>query len=180
MGQVILTTGTFNLFVKDPSGLSAWAGPLGSRLQPEVGVSSNLVRSARITAHFQRCGRFCANLLRISNFNHPVKPDLRYSRGFAPRNLSNDNRPKSTRQARARCGELAGDLLPGAAMVMFSVGFPTGVKSLMLYDPANLLPSSLTGQAKRPPGGSTAQFDLPKSSTGYSEAQPANLHALSA
>lgn len=59
------------------------------------------------------------------------------------RNLSNNNRLKSTRLARVRRSGFAGDLLPGPAMVMFSVGFPTGVQSLMLFrpsEPASLFP----------------------------------------
>lgn len=49
-----------------------------------------------------------------------------------------------------------------------------GSRALRSYNPANLLPSSLIGQARWPPGGSTAQINLPKSSTDHSPAQPAN------
>ena len=62
---------------------------------------------------------------------------------FALRNLSNNHRPKSMRLARDRRGERAGVSLPGPAMVLFSVGFPTGVRSATLLrpsEPASLFP----------------------------------------
>jgi hypothetical protein len=49
-----------------------------------------------------------------------------------------------------------------------------GLKVLSL-DPTNQLPTSLIGQATRPPGGSTAHHELLKGSTCYPLLQAANL-----
>jgi len=59
-------------------------------------------------------------------------------------------------------------------MGLFSVGFPTGVRgatNASSSNPTNRLPTSLKGQATRPPGGSTAHLQLFKSNTGYSRMQ---------
>jgi hypothetical protein len=48
----------------------------------------------------------------------------------------------------------------------------SGMRRLRISpDPTNQLPTSLIGQAKRPPGGSTAHLQLPKSSTRHSQLQ---------
>lgn len=58
---------------------------------------------------------------------------------------------------------------------LFSAGFPTGAGSGYRFssNPTNWLPTSLLGQATRPPGGSTAHLQLFKSSTSYVLVQPA-------
>jgi hypothetical protein len=56
---------------------------------------------------------------------------------------------------------LTGDELLGHAMVLFSLGIPyRGSGALASPDPTNQLPTSLLGQATRPPGGSTAPLQL--------------------
>ena len=51
----------------------------------------------------------------------------------------------------------------------------SGMRHLRISpDPANQLPTSLIGQATRPPGGSTAHLQLPKSSTHGSSLQICN------
>jgi hypothetical protein len=64
------------------------------------------------------------------------------------------------------------DQLPGPAMVCSLWDSLQGSRVHLLPDPANQLPLSLFGQAPRPPGGSTAPLQLPKSSTRHPSAQP--------
>ena len=70
----------------------------------------------------------------------------------------------------ARADRARGSSASGSCNGLFSAGFPTGVQGVLFAtstDPTNQLPTSLLGQATRPPGGSTAHLQLFKSSTGY-------------
>ncbi len=65
----------------------------------------------------------------------------------------------------ARADRARGRRTPGSCNGLFSVGFPTGVSTMRKtaqlvrpYEPASHFP--LAGQATRPPGGSTAPFNL--------------------
>jgi hypothetical protein len=61
---------------------------------------------------------------------------------------------------------------------MFSAGFPTGVQGHLPHlTQRTSFPLPSSGQATRPPGGSTAQQQLFKSTTAYSRLQPATGNA---
>jgi len=86
------------------------------------------MRWARFIAHDLRSGRFCANLLRISNFSHTVKLKVPvFIAVHAAQSLK--QQPAEIDRIRPSQLWLAGHFLPGTAMVLFSVGFPTGVLS---------------------------------------------------
>src|SRR5487761_2390183 len=74
----------------------------------------------------------------------------------------------------------ARDCPPGLAMACSLKDSLQGLRGLASPDPTNQLPTSLIGQATRPPGGSTAYFlptahlQLSKSSTGHSPLQLAD------
>ena len=62
----------------------------------------------------------------------------------------------------------------GSCNGLFSAGFPTGVQGCVTAastDPTNQLPTSHLGQAKWPPGSSTAHLQLFESSIGFSHLQ---------
>jgi hypothetical protein len=143
------------------------------------GVSPNLMRLAR-TALFSAPGRFCANLLNLSKFLLYVKLLFRsllvavqpHSRGWFPAAKDRTGQSASPfdsasfaqrkafkqRPASLEPLGLAGKF-PGLAMVLFSEGVSyrgPGVSRLTSPDPTNQLPTSHSGQAQRPPGGSIA------------------------
>jgi hypothetical protein len=63
---------------------------------------------------------------------------------------------------------------------LFSAGFPTGIRAFLPTspDPTNQLPFSLLGQATRPPGCSTAHFDLSQSSIRFPGLQLAGVNLV--
>lgn len=87
---------------------------------------------------------------------------------FAQRKISNNDQhlPEPLRLAGARSRVLQW----GCSLWDYLQGF-RGLLSTS-PDPTNQLPSSHLGQATRPPGGSTAHFDLSESSTHYPVLQP--------
>ena len=149
--------------------------------------------------------RFCANLLNLSKFRCRVKLRFRgnldchspstagrfsclfdrLERRKLPaaegRTAQNFKQRPATKSPRAFCAHKRNRLL-GHAMVLFSAGFPTGVRgapSTTSSNPTNRLPTSHLGQATSATGGSTAHLQLSKNSTGYSRMQIANRLALS-
>ena len=158
-------------------------------------LSSNLLRSANFTL-YSGYGHFCANLLNLSKFRCRVKPRFggnqdrnssstavrfsclfdRHSGGQLPaaegRTAQKFQTTTSDNSLRAFRAHKRTRLL-GHAMGLFSAGFPTGAGSGYRFssNPTNWLPTSLLGQATRPPGGSTAHLQLFKSNTGYSSMQ---------
>ena len=146
-----------------------------------------------ISAFYSIRRRFCANPLNLSNFHLHVKHDR-----FSPQGRSNSmlaegssdaifDRPerershsetsRSAKYQRATSKtrpSLWGSRELNSRVLQWLVlcGIPyRGSGALASPDPTNQLPTSLIGQAKRPPGGSTAHLQLPKSSTRHSRLQ---------
>jgi len=157
-------------------------------------VSSNLLRSPN-SAYFRISRRFCANLLNLSDFPLHVKLD-RFSPKAAQtrcwrRVLRRDSRPSGKKKPHSEMSHSAkyqratskkhpsrlGSRELNSRVLQWLVlcGIPyrgSGMRRLRISpDPTNQLPTSLIGQAKRPPGGSTAHLQLPKSSTRHSQLQ---------
>jgi hypothetical protein len=116
-------------------------------------------------AYIRIGGRFCANLLKLSDFNQPVKADpnsgnlagkLTGEEAALRKNLKYQP-AKFARAAKAR-----GRSTPGSCNGLFSLGIPyRGCGGSCLTRPNEPGPSlgfplPSTGQAIRPPGGSTA------------------------
>ena len=158
-----------------------------------------MLRSPK-TASDCDCRRFCANFLNLSDFllyvnlifvlivYIPKPSQTRCWRSFPecgePKTVGSQagsdqllraaqnikQRPVFTRATRARERSTL-----GSCNGLFSAGFPTGAQGSCFPppDPTNQLPTSLNGQATRPPGGSIAHLQLFKSSTSYPSLQPA-------
>jgi hypothetical protein len=184
-----LTTGTFNQFVKDPHGLPPERAVLDRGPGCYAKVSSNLLRRP-LLAYYCILRRFCANLLNLSDFHLHVK----LNRFSPPRPLKHDVgglflrfgiRPAGKKKSRSDASHSAkyqratsnmrpsrlGSREMNSRVLQWLVlcGIPyrgSGMRHLRISpDPANQLPTSLIGQATRPPGGSTAHLQLPKIST---------------
>jgi hypothetical protein len=126
---------------------SLWVPRLGGSLWIEAPARAGSVLElgalARIAAHLERLRHFCANLLRISNFSHSVKLNFVSSSAFALRELSNNAGELLSAIARIRRGGFAGDLSsPVLQWLLFSVGFPTGVRNYLVgpSEPASRFP----------------------------------------
>jgi len=124
--------------------------------------------------------RFCANLLKLSNFHLHVNPNLLFVRGRAnsvggsfPDCESQTGREaessiqrfrtaqniKQRPDERSRTAKVRRRITPGSCNGLFSLGIPyRGPGVISSPDPTNQLPNSLFGQAQRPPGGSTAAY----------------------
>jgi hypothetical protein len=134
---------------------------------PKVGVSSNLMRLPFPT-RFSALRHFCANLLKLSKLRLPVKNEIHPNQLRQPvraaRSSQRITSAKCARTTRAHRRSLLGRTK--ACSLRDSLqGF--GVRSA-LFNPTqrtNQLPTSLYGQATRPPGGSTTYEQLSKSST---------------
>ncbi len=82
----------------------------------------------------------------------------------------------------ARAAKARGGFPPGLAMACSLKDSPQGSRGIKPTspDPTNQLPTSHSGQAQRPPGGSTAHLQLSKNSTRYPCMQLAAGLALTA
>jgi hypothetical protein len=80
----------------------------------------------------------------------------------------------------ARATGARGRILPGLAMACSLKEFLQGSRGIKPTspDPKNQLPTSHSGQAQRPPGGSIASMQLSKNSTSYLCLQPALASCL--
>ena len=166
--------------------VSAWAGPLGSRPGPLSQGVLELVCAHQLThpiaskpmqifalaGVFARTFQKYRTLLSMSSLNvdslEAAQPavggcssigvpknlirNLRAWKAHAAQNIK--ERPaKYARAARAR-----GRSTPGSCNGLFSAGFPTGVQGRLPHlTQRTSFPLPSTGQATRPPGGSTAQ-----------------------
>jgi hypothetical protein len=144
------------------------------------------------TALLSACGRFCANFLNLSNFLLYVKY-LFWSRLYRIeaaqtqcwRAFLDASEPKrqihrsirisilraaqnfQTATSITRAAKARGGFPPGLAMACSLKDSPQGSRGIQPTspDPTNQLPTSHSGQAQRPPGGSTAHLQLFKNST---------------
>ena len=152
--------------------------PLDRGLDCYIELPSNLVRSPVLQSQL-RLPAFLRELFKtielpvigqakirlyfpafFSSPNHCIRCGGPGKRGLGPsiekiaqRKISKNNR-QNARAARARRS-----WSPGSCNGLFSLGIPyrgSGVFLPTSPDPANQLPTSLIGQAQRPPGGSTA------------------------
>ena len=159
--------------------VSCLSRALGSRPQRCRRASSNLI-ALGFSAYPQQLSRFGANFLRISNLQPSVKLLFLLfllfcclpfrTQGSQPRETHSRKKLRTAQNLKYLPAQhapeplrLAGKLVPGSCNGLFSVGFPTGVlRSAAAHssDPTNQLPHSTLGQAHRPPGSSTAHFQL--------------------
>lgn len=173
--------------------------PFGSR--PGLLRQGVLELVAPADSAFDRISqRFCANSLNLSNLHHlvnfnlPLRPrPLKLNVGgtflacesrLADREMPVQNlraahhlkdRPASNAGADRARRELNSRVMQWLVLC----GIPyRGSGALASPDPANQPPSSHLGQATRPPGGSTAHLQLPKSSTRYPCLQAAHGQAV--
>jgi len=100
----------------------------------------------------------CWRLILIRNFRSAgkMKTPFRTSRCAKYQRATSKIHPSRFR--------LAGDKLLGLAMACSLRDSQQGLRVIASPDPTNQLPNSLSGQAIRPPGGSTAHLQLSKSS----------------
>ena len=159
--------------------------PLDRGPDCDARVSSNLLRLPTCPLNSSH-RHFCANLSKLIEVPSPCQAESSSHRGrsnslavprcdptadakirqkIALRKISNSDQLEPL--------GLAGDFLPGHAMACSLrdslQGFRVHLRASP--DPTNQLPSfplPSSGQATRPPGGSTAHLQLSKSSTGYS------------
>jgi len=142
-----------------------------------AGVSSNLLRG-RICTCTQPSSflRELFEVIRSYTFKSSTIFSIVPGRYTPPRSPHSAKISKSDQQNMPEPLRLTGDKLLGPAMGLFSLGIPyRGSGALATPNPTNWLPTSLIGQALRPPGGSTAHQQLSKSSTSHSALQLVNI-----
>ena len=100
--------------------------PLGSRPRPESLSVPELDAHCRISALHSSRRHFCANLLKLSNFQLHVKANRRLPNRFPPR-ASRCAKYQTTTSKMPEPIGLAGSS-PGSCNGLFSAGFPTGVQ----------------------------------------------------
>ena len=162
----------FNLIVKDPLGTPPERRLFGSRPGLAAGLSSNLLR---LPSDAFNCvlRRFCANLSKISKIAPPVKS----GRGNSP------SKVRTAQNIKHHPAQNAPE--PLAAHRSFLLGFAMTCslrESLQGYQGllpqltqrtsiTTCFPLPSTGQAHRPPGGSTSNLQLSESSTRHPRLQ---------
>jgi hypothetical protein len=192
----------FNQFVKDPCDCPPKRGRLdrGQAVTPGV---LELVCAHRLKHSIASPGVFCANFLIISALSHSVKlnpfrprplklvvggvflkmrirfadRDKPCSEGIALRKISKIDQQNSLEPLR-----LVGDKLPVMQWLVLCRIPNRGSRAYASHEPTNQLPTSLIGQAIRPPGGSTALLQLSKSTRStlllQLDARPNRLHLV--
>jgi hypothetical protein len=180
--RFLLTTGMFNLIVKDP-----YSGPpkrrrLDRGLNHSVKVSSNLLRGLDLAASLHRLVTLATSPI-LPDFHLFVKlhlfasgppnsllavSSLHPNRSARKRSLNQRHRSrkisKSDQRSTPEPIRLTGERTPGSCDGLFTVGFPTGVLGFNTRS-TNQLSNSLSGQAKRPPESATNHLQLFKSIT---------------